>query len=366
MLAPLRMTQLHREASIHLALDHPSIVKMYAVFEEKGSLIFVLEHAARGDMHTFLSSYGSIQSERRAVVQFIEPLLSALNYLHRRGVIHRDVKPENIFLSSSETVLLGDFGLALNSLLEKAVTRLGTLSFAPPEVLSGVVKSGVDTGKEGRGYGPSADIWSFGLCVSEILGVGGKGSKHRSGVEVAGDIQRVLASAQGRNQLSAEAIDFISRCLAIDSAARPSSGELLNHRFITKYVGRAAGGPGTDGSAAASLRPSGALASPLTPAGPGPSASPKPKERTFGLRIEALSVTNAKLDPTTLTLPSRRSGSANSPPFSSPAPPLLATVLASTPLPAPPRQSGGELTVSLEDELKSLMKQRAMTATPGQ
>lgn len=87
----MRLAQLNREALIHLSLVHPAILKMYAAFETQDSIVFVLEYCSRGDLHAYLSMYGSVP-EKRAVLEFIIPLISALNYCHRRGIIHRDIK----------------------------------------------------------------------------------------------------------------------------------------------------------------------------------------------------------------------------------------------------------------------------------
>ena len=64
----------------------------------------------------------------------IAPLLQTLEVVHQRGVIHRDIKPENLFLTAEGMVRLGDWGLAINQLQEKAYSRVGTLDYMAPEV----------------------------------------------------------------------------------------------------------------------------------------------------------------------------------------------------------------------------------------
>ncbi len=66
--------------------------------------------------------------------QVIAPLLQTLEVVHQRGVIHRDIKPENLLLSEAGVVKLGDWGLAINQLQEKAYSRVGTLDYMAPEV----------------------------------------------------------------------------------------------------------------------------------------------------------------------------------------------------------------------------------------
>ena len=70
------------------------------------------------------------------VWQVVIPVLQTLSVAHQRGVIHRDIKPENLFLTEAGALRLGDWGLAINQLQEKAYTRVGTLDYMAPEVRS--------------------------------------------------------------------------------------------------------------------------------------------------------------------------------------------------------------------------------------
>ena len=69
-----------------------------------------------------------------SVMQVAIPLLQTLEVVHQQGIVHRDIKPENLFLEGSGGMKVGDWGLAINQLQEKAYSRVGTLDYMAPEV----------------------------------------------------------------------------------------------------------------------------------------------------------------------------------------------------------------------------------------
>lgn len=127
--------QIEREMNVQALLDHPSILKVYGAFEDETFIYMVQQLALNGDVYkTYLSQRVQL-NEQELVVKIIAPLLQAVEHAHSRGVIHRDIKPENIFLSDSNHVLLGDWGLAIDNVQERPVSRVGTLDYMAPEVL---------------------------------------------------------------------------------------------------------------------------------------------------------------------------------------------------------------------------------------
>ncbi|KAK9842974.1 hypothetical protein WJX74_005089 [Apatococcus lobatus] len=103
----------------------------------------------------------------------VQPLLETLSYTHSCGILHRDIKVENLFLTQAGELKLGDFGLALNVALERPTARVGTLDYMSPEVLS------IPTPEEcmARGLSPQdvpvydekVDIWAVGILAYELL-----------------------------------------------------------------------------------------------------------------------------------------------------------------------------------------------------
>ena len=115
---------------IHSSLRHPNIVKLYAAFEDAVGVYLVLEYCPRGDWFQEMRCMpGGRLSEQKAATEVVEPILRALQYLHSRGVCHRDVKPENILIGQGGVPLLADFGLSIDVTAERPCTRLGTLDY---------------------------------------------------------------------------------------------------------------------------------------------------------------------------------------------------------------------------------------------
>jgi serine/threonine protein kinase len=84
-------------------------------------------------------------------------LLAALERLHAQRLIHRDIKPQNVFMTTQGTLKLGDFGLATSIAEGRARERVGTPSYIAPEVL------------EHAGYGPAVDVWGVGCLAMEMM-----------------------------------------------------------------------------------------------------------------------------------------------------------------------------------------------------
>lgn len=121
--------------NVQALLDHHNVLKVYGAFEDSTFIYMVQQLARKGDVYKTYLQHRARLCETDLVARIIAPLLRALDNAHSRGVIHRDIKPENVFLSESEEVLLGDWGLGIDNVQERPVSRVGTLDYMAPEVL---------------------------------------------------------------------------------------------------------------------------------------------------------------------------------------------------------------------------------------
>jgi hypothetical protein len=153
-----------REIQITAGLNHPHILPLLDSGSEGGLLYYVMPYVAGGSLRRLLECEDGIPLE--AVLRITREVASALDYAHNRGIVHRDVKPENILFNEGLAVV-GDFGIAMavSSAPREKVTRtgaaLGTLGYMSPEQALGRKEL------DGR-----ADVYSLGCVVYEML-VGG-------------------------------------------------------------------------------------------------------------------------------------------------------------------------------------------------
>ena len=157
-----QIKMLRREYSLTIACSHPHIVHTYT-YEEIPNLgeAIVMEYVEGRTLTEYLTENPTKQSRQRIVGE----LLSALSYLHKRGIVHNDIKPENIIISRTDNTLkLIDFGLADND-AQYAIRQLGcTPAYASPELLS-----------QHNVIDARSDIYSVGAVMRQIFG-----SKHKN------------------------------------------------------------------------------------------------------------------------------------------------------------------------------------------
>ncbi|KAJ3187535.1 Serine/threonine-protein kinase par-1 [Gaertneriomyces sp. JEL0708] len=148
-----KLSKLYREVRIMKLLHHPNIVKLYEVIETKTTVFLVMEYASGGELYDYLVVHGKMK-EKEARAKFRQ-ILSAVSYCHKKRVIHRDLKAENLLLDANLDIKIADFGFSNYYDPEsKLDTFCGSPPYAAPELF------------QGRKYtGPEVDIWSLGVIL---------------------------------------------------------------------------------------------------------------------------------------------------------------------------------------------------------
>jgi serine/threonine protein kinase len=156
---PVIRERLRREARMVAALDHPNVVPLYEAGEDRGTVYIVTRWVEGTELGTLVQSHGPLEPARAA--RTAAQIAAALEVAHEQGLVHRDVKPSNVILTSEDHVYLTDFGLAKRAETAPGLTgidqMLGTVDYVAPEQIEG-------SEPDARG-----DIYSLGCVLFETL-----------------------------------------------------------------------------------------------------------------------------------------------------------------------------------------------------
>lgn len=157
----VRRRQIERtrtERKVLSVVNHPFIMKLHYAFQSPDKLYLVLDYCPGGELFFHLSRFRRFPE--RVARFYSAELLLALGHLHKRGIIYRDLKPENVLLDADGHVKLGDFGLAkagIRHAYEGATSMCGTPEYMAPEVLAQ------------QGHGFCVDYWGLGMLTYEMM-----------------------------------------------------------------------------------------------------------------------------------------------------------------------------------------------------
>ncbi|XP_052526798.1 serine/threonine-protein kinase Nek5 isoform X3 [Tympanuchus pallidicinctus] len=223
---PVKEKEASQKEVILLAkMKHANIVTFYASLQEENKLYIVMEYCDGGDLMKRINMQHGVLFEEDQILSWFVQISLGLKHIHDRKILHRDIKSQNIFLSSNGKVAkLGDFGIArqLNDTTEFACTCVGTPYYLSPEIC------------ENRPYNNKTDIWSLGCVLYELCAL-----KHP--FEGNSLHQLVLKICRGyfhpvSPRYSYDLRMLISQLFKISPRDRPSINSILRKPFLQKLV----------------------------------------------------------------------------------------------------------------------------------
>jgi calcium/calmodulin-dependent protein kinase I len=215
---------LSRELNNMQQAQHHNIVRIYHAFLENGNAYLILELCQGGTLSNRLKTVQRFDDIQAASI--IAPILCAVEYLHNRNIIHRDIKAGNIFFyddTPNSRVLLGDFGFSKQvNEHDNATSYAGTPEYMAPEVIKAIYDGAAP-------YDRKCDIWSIGVLAFQLI------CGH---VPFTAKLPLNLIKHMNERKYDfhclggEEARNFVDLCLNPDPSQRPEASDLLQHPFI--------------------------------------------------------------------------------------------------------------------------------------
>ncbi|CAJ1344229.1 unnamed protein product [Effrenium voratum] len=209
------------EITILQMLDHPNLIKYHTHFTYQADLYLVMELATGGTLANRIDQANKQGEpiEEHLLWRWLCDVSSALAYLHKRRVLHRDVKPSHIFIGESGQAKLGDFGLskAFSDATTCAMSCVGTPLYMSPEIV------------RGEGYSFGSDIWSLGCSLYELAA--GVPPFHRTDMDFVALGHAICSADYPHLPADGWSKDFrsiVSQILTVDPSQRPAAQKIFD------------------------------------------------------------------------------------------------------------------------------------------
>uniref|UniRef100_A0A9J7ZAR5 non-specific serine/threonine protein kinase n=1 Tax=Cyprinus carpio carpio TaxID=630221 RepID=A0A9J7ZAR5_CYPCA len=212
------------EISILSILHHNNIIAYFNHFMDKNTLLIELEYCNGGNLCEKINQQKGVLFKEEVVVWYLYQITAAVAHIHKAGVLHRDIKTLNIFLTKTNLIKLGDYGLAkkLDSESSMAETCVGTPYYMSPELCQGVK------------YNFKSDIWAMGCVLFELLTL-------TRTFDATNPLNLCVKIVQGNWTMeinseiyTSDLIKLVYECLDQDPEKRPTAEQILEQPVISR------------------------------------------------------------------------------------------------------------------------------------
>ncbi|XP_040594707.1 sperm motility kinase X-like [Mesocricetus auratus] len=207
------------EIDIMKSLSHPNVIQLYQIISTTVNTYLVMEYASGGGLLDRIQEDGHLQEEEAR--RLFQQIGSAVHYCHSKGVVHGNLRPENILVDGEGNIKLSDFGLGVQvSPGQKLHGFFCSLPFCAPELL------------QGKDYdGPAADMWSLGVLLYFMT----TGCLPFQAPTNPGIKQKILCvKYYCPSYLSANVLNVIGQLLTLDPSKRATIDRIMHHPWLTQ------------------------------------------------------------------------------------------------------------------------------------
>ncbi|XP_038075456.1 serine/threonine-protein kinase Nek9-like [Patiria miniata] len=208
------------EIEILSMLNHANIITYYNHFVDESSLFIEMEYANDGTLYQKIVDQKTLFKEED-VVWYLFQIVSAIDHIHGNGILHRDIKTLNIFLTKQNLIKLGDFGISkVLKNTDVADTVVGTPYYMSPEIM------------RGQQYDTKSDMWATGCVLYELLTLKRSFDASNRLKLVWGIVQNDIETDSLDARYSSDIKTLVGQLLSKDPEKRPSAAEVLRHPVI--------------------------------------------------------------------------------------------------------------------------------------
>ena len=212
------INKIYHEINLMKNLRHNSIVKILETIETDNYILIIMENISGGDLLSFVKKRTKLPEKTARII--FKQLITTLKFIHSKGIIHRDIKLDNILIDLNNNIKICDFGVGKNyKKNEKLKDQCGTPAYIAPEIL-----------KNNDGYyGPPVDIWSSGVVLYAMLS--GNVPFKANNIK---DLHHNIIHGQYLNihDISQDAKNLIKKILDVDPNNRINIDNILNHPWM--------------------------------------------------------------------------------------------------------------------------------------